>query len=35
MLHAKQLEAFTNDARHRWLFWGNQVGKTTSARSIS
>jgi phage terminase large subunit-like protein len=29
VLHAKQLEALTNTARHRWLFWGNQVGKTT------
>lgn len=28
-LHPKQLEAFIRSARHRWLFWGNQVGKTT------
>jgi phage terminase large subunit-like protein len=28
-LHPKQLEALTNRAKHRWLFWGNQVGKTT------
>lgn len=28
-LHAKQLEALTNPATHRWLFWGNQTGKTT------
>ena len=28
-LHGKQLEAFIHNARHRWLFWGNQVGKTT------
>lgn len=28
-LHAKQWEALTNPAKHRWLFWGNQVGKTT------
>lgn len=28
-LHPKQLEALTHPARHRWLFWGNQVGKTT------
>src|SRR4051812_27148086 len=28
-LHAKQLEAFINKAKHRWLFWGNQVGKTS------
>ncbi|HKW12115.1 MAG TPA: terminase family protein [Gemmatimonadaceae bacterium] len=28
-LHPKQLEALLNAARHRWLFWGNQVGKTT------
>jgi phage terminase large subunit-like protein len=28
-LHAKQVEAFVHNARHRWLFWGNQVGKTT------
>lgn len=28
-LHAKQLEAFIRDSRHIWLFWGNQVGKTT------
>lgn len=28
-LHGKQLEALTNPAIHRWLFWGNQTGKTT------
>jgi phage terminase large subunit-like protein len=28
-LHAKQSEVLESDARHRWLFWGNQVGKTT------
>lgn len=28
-LHAKQLEALLNPALHRWLFWGNQVGKTS------
>jgi phage terminase large subunit-like protein len=28
-LHAKQLEALVSPAVHRWLFWGNQVGKTT------
>lgn len=28
-LHTKQLEAFVHNSRHRWLFWGNQVGKTT------
>lgn len=28
-LHAKQLAALTNLAVHRWLLWGNQVGKTT------
>ena len=28
-LHPKQLEALQADAKHRWLFWGNQVGKTT------
>jgi hypothetical protein len=29
-LHAKQLEQLHADRmyRHRWLFWGNQVGKT-------
>ena len=27
-LHAKQREALDIDARHKWLFWGNQVGKT-------
>lgn len=29
-LHAKQLEQLNASAeyRHRWLFWGNQVGKT-------
>lgn len=27
-LHPKQLEALTNMSLHRWLFWGNQVGKT-------
>ena len=29
MLHPKQLEALNHDAAHRWLFWGNQSGKTT------
>lgn len=28
-LHAKQLEVLNSTAKHRWLFWGNQVGKTT------
>lgn len=28
-LHAKQLEALHSPAKHRWLFWGNQVGKST------
>lgn len=28
-LHAKQVEALTHRATHRWLFWGNQTGKTT------
>lgn len=28
-LHEKQIEAFVHNSRHRWLFWGNQVGKTT------
>lgn len=28
-LHPKQREALTNPAIHRWLFWGNQVGKTS------
>lgn len=28
-LHPKQYEALTNRATHRWLFWGNQTGKTT------
>src|SRR5215208_6439928 len=27
-LHAKQREMLANKARHRWLFWGNQCGKT-------
>lgn len=30
-LHAKQLEALLNPSAHRWLFWGNQAGKTTIA----
>jgi len=30
-LHAKQIEALNNPAKHRWLFWGNQVGKTSFA----
>lgn len=30
-MHPKQLEALTQEARHRWLFWGNQAGKTTLA----
>lgn len=29
MLHSKQIEILHSTARHRWLFWGNQVGKTT------
>ena len=28
-LHPKQAEALTSTAKNRWLFWGNQVGKTT------
>ena len=28
-LHAKQQDAYDADVRHRLLFWGNQVGKTT------
>jgi phage terminase large subunit-like protein len=28
-LHPKQMEALQAEAKHRWLFWGNQVGKTT------
>jgi phage terminase large subunit-like protein len=28
-LHVKQRAVLESDARHRWLFWGNQVGKTT------
>mgnify|MGYP001614280240 FL=1 len=28
-LHSKQLAALSSQAKHRWLFWGNQVGKTT------
>lgn len=28
-LHPKQQEALVNPALHRWLFWGNQTGKTT------
>jgi phage terminase large subunit-like protein len=28
-MHAKQLEAFVHHAIHRWLFWGNQAGKTS------
>lgn len=28
-LHAKQLEALHHPSKHRWLFWGNQTGKTT------
>lgn len=28
-LHKKQVEALHADAKHRSLFWGNQVGKTT------
>jgi phage terminase large subunit-like protein len=30
-LHAKQIEALHNTSKHRWLFWGNQVGKTSFA----
>ena len=29
MLHAKQTLALEETARHRWLFWANQTGKTT------
>lgn len=29
-LHPKQREVFETLARHYWLFWGNQVGKTTT-----
>lgn len=29
-LHAKQTEALSSDKRHRWLFWGNQAGKSTT-----
>jgi phage terminase large subunit-like protein len=28
-LHPKQVEALRADAINKWLFWGNQVGKTT------
>ena len=28
-LHPKQCEALDAEVRHRWLFWGNQTGKTT------
>ena len=28
-LHPKQIEALHNLSLHRWLFWGNQTGKTT------
>jgi phage terminase large subunit-like protein len=28
-LHVKQEKALQSKAKHRWLFWGNQVGKTT------
>lgn len=28
-LHAKQQNALGSQAKHRWLFWGNQTGKTT------
>lgn len=28
-LHAKQIEALMWQGRFKWLFWGNQVGKTT------
>lgn len=28
-LHAKQLEALAFQSKHRWLFWGNQAGKTS------
>jgi phage terminase large subunit-like protein len=28
-LHPKQIEQLHNDSKHRWLFWGNQAGKTT------
>lgn len=29
LLHAKQQDALAATAKHRWLFWGNQAGKTT------
>lgn len=32
-LHAKQVEARTCGARHRFLFWGNQSGKTSFSGS--
>ena len=28
-LHVKQAEVLSAEAKHWWLFWGNQVGKTT------
>jgi phage terminase large subunit-like protein len=28
-LHPKQVTALHADAKHKWFFWGNQVGKTT------
>lgn len=28
-LHQKQMDVLRSNARNRWLFWGNQVGKTT------
>ena len=28
-LHPKQVEALYHPSLHRWLFWGNQTGKTT------
>jgi len=28
-LHQKQIEALNHPSLHRWLFWGNQTGKTT------
>ena len=28
-LHAKQIEALSNRSVHRWLYWGNQSGKST------
>lgn len=30
-LHAKQIAALEDEAKHRWLFWGNQGGKMLRA----